>query len=350
MKQGVIEGNIRKRESLREIKDRLKQPLPAFLEEGEESVSPEPVNPVKKYCTELKEIDVLKQKHLTPPKPKGSLMFKLSNVLIILLLILAGFLLFVGGYIVSYINSAGPVVANSNAGEIFSTSWRKPKIIDAKPVSDFTPPPVYEQRQQILKENNILSNDLIAQGENRSRAATRHEVKRLANTELGKGEGIVRKIFGNTLGNIFNPFAKTVAQGAVGNALNQELPESGSGAAGGQAGAGQSAQGAAASAQSGQAEGSGQTATAAPAAQKALFALQLQTFPDSAQAFNYAEKLKANGYDAAYVVRGREGDNIVFTVRIGNFESFGDASSVRKVLNVPSQVVVASPNDDFVKF
>ena len=81
-----------------------------------------------------------------------------------------------------------------------------------------------------------------------------------------------------------------------------------------------------------------------------LFALELQTFIDSADAFQLLRTLREQGYSASYIVRATSGQDVVFKVRIGNFATYSDASKTSRLLEHPSRVVLATRYDEPLSF
>lgn len=274
-------------------------------------------------------------------------MFKFSNILIVFLLILSGFLFFAGGYIFNYMQSGSGVLPSVQRDTVISTDWRKPQIIGQSSMTEVTPQvSSYRERSQILTESKQASDSLLEKGKERSKEAAKREVKRLSNKAVRSVEMKVRETFGRTFASIFDPFVRTVAQGTVGSALNRTFPSQDPSKEVAGSSADLSPEGGVAASEYQDEQANRQLSQS----QKGLFALKIQSYLDSADAFRMERKLKKQGYDAAYVVRERKDEKILFTVRIGNFATFQDAVSLRKVLPIPSYVVVASLQDDFVRF
>ena len=219
-------------------------------------------------------------------------------------------------------------------------------------------------RREVIERNEALADRVYGDTDSRLNYATRQEAKRIVNNTTANIKSQGSSIFGESIGRIFSPVADTVVKGTMGAAVDGSLPvkdsvksamDAASGAATDAAGsAGDAVAGAAdaaGSAVEGAMGGGGDVAGGAGAGGSGapigdLFALELQTFYDSTDAFLFVRELKEKGYSAAYIVRANIGKNVVFKVRVGNFATYADASATRKLVGHPSRVVLASKLDD----
>jgi cell division septation protein DedD len=330
------------------------------------------------------------------PPAKGSGFLKFSTILIVLLFALSAGLFFAGGYLYSYSNPPqGSAISTSGfAVDQNKPDWRLGTVIDgSESVQEGSVPSSYLARRTYLERNEVLADRIHNSGEYQStlNKSTRNEAKRIASRTTSNIRSAVRRIFGSTISNIFNPLATTVVRGTVGSAIDTAIPDtsrkgkrpqttssqegqsdalgtvnsgpgrgdSTSSSKGGSSGSGGgtasgSTSSSSANASSGAAAGVEPDAHDGVSAPKdemgALFALELQTFYDSTNAFTFMRNLRENGYAASYIIRSRVGNNMVYKVRVGNFANYSDASQARKLIAHPSRVVLALQNDEHLKY
>lgn len=382
-----LDARIRKKESIQALKSAAGEALPSFLGSGEKSHLPEApnvqpdTNQLQKFRDQLLDIDRRKRQHLKIPQAKGSGLLKFSTILIVLLFALSAGLFFAGGYLYSYSNppqgssiSTSGFTINQNKPD-----WRLGTVIEgAESVQEERVPSSYLARRTYLERNEVLADRIHSDGKYQSalNKSTRNEAKRIASRTTSKIRSTVRKIFGNTVSNIFNPLATTVVQGTVGGAIDKTLPDASKkgrsvpatssnpsngdalGTVNGSSGSGFSPKESLVSEGGSTAHGSSVPAVEdahdglAPPKEEvgALFALELQTFFDSTNAFTFMRNLRENGYKASYIIRSRVGQNMVYKVRVGNFANYSDASNARKLIAHPCRVVLALQNDEHLKY
>lgn len=400
-----LDARIRKKESIQALKSAAGEALPAFLGSGETSHLPEVPNvppdtdQLQKFRDQLLDIDRKKRQHLEIPPAKGSGFLKFSTILIVLLFALSAGLFFAGGYLYSYSNPPqGSAISTSGfTVEQNKPDWRLGTVIEGtESVQEGSVPSSYLARRTYLERNEVLADRIYSDGKYQStlNKSTRNEAKRIASRTTSKIRSAVRKMFGTTVSNIFNPLATTVVRGTVGGAIDKTLPDNSKKGKGGVAnsnssdslgtvnsGPGRSSGssfssnksssaggGAAFSSNKGSSAGGG-AATQASSVETAsdvsdahdgvsapkeevgpLFALELQTFFDSTNAFTFMRNLRENGYAASYIIRSRVGQNMVYKVRVGNFANYSDASEARKLIAHPSRVVLALQNDEHLNY
>ena len=394
-----LDARIRKKESMQALKSAAGEALPAFLGSGDTSHLPEAPNvppdtdQLQKFRDQLLDIDRKKRQHLEIPPAKGSGFLKFSTILIVLLFALSAGLFFAGGYLYSYSNppQGSSISASGFTIDQKKPDWRLGTVIEgSESVQEGSVPNSYLARRTYLERNEVLADRIHSDGKYQStlNKSTRNEAKRIASRTTSKIRSAVRKMFGGTVSRIFNPLATTVVQGTVGGAINQTIPDtskkgkgaqvassnSGGGDAlgtvnsgpGRSSGSGLSSKGSSAggggSSASASSPGPANAASAAAASDAhdglappkeemgALFALELQTFFDSTNAFTFMRNLRENGYAASYIIRSRVGKNMVYKVRVGNFANYSDASEARKLIAHPSRVVLALQSDEHLKY
>lgn len=386
-----LDARIRKKESIQALKSASGEALPAFLGSGETSHLPEAPNvppdtdQLQKFRDQLLDIDRKKRQHLEIPPAKGSGFLKFSTILIVLLFALSAGLFFAGGYLYSYSNPPqGSAISTSGfTVEQNKPDWRLGTVIEGtESVQEGSVPSSYLARRTYLERNEVLADRIYSDGKYQStlNKSTRNEAKRFASSTTSKIRSAVRKMFGTTVSNIFNPLATTVVRGTVGGAIDKTLPDNSkkgkSGAANSNSsdslgtvnsGPGRSSGSSFSSNKSSSAGGGAATQASSvetasdvadahdgvPAPKEEvgpLFALELQTFFDSTNAFTFMRNLRENGYAASYIIRSRVGQNMVYKVRVGNFANYSDASEARKLIAHPSRVVLALQNDEHLNY
>lgn len=373
MTHALFEQRIRRRESIKALKNRTLPPLP----EGVHSPGALPIglqeevtdsSPVQAFKDELNQIEALKQQHLAKPKLKGGGFLKFSNFIVIFLFLLGSGLFFIGGYIYSYTNPMPGMSVTTVSTPPSNDGWGIPETYATIPVQSSQVPEGYMERKQYLEDQQSHVDSLVASGMNRSEAVLRSETNRFAANAATGLIARVRKVVGEGLGNVFAPLANTIIKGTVGTAVNKnstaanakDNPQSNSQTPG------ESSDSALTSSSSAQASAAQSTrdanaatgplltpssaaATSSPA-ENTLFALELRTFRDRTDAFMFMRNLKAQGYKTAYTVKSMQGGNIVFTVRVGNFSNYMDAAKNRKFLDIPSRVVIVLPHDELMRY
>ena len=392
-------ARIRKKESIQALKSAAGEALPSFLGSGETSHLPEAPNvppdtdQLQKFRDQLLDIDRKKRQHLEIPPAKGSGFLKFSTILIVLLFIFAAVLFFVGGYLYSYSNPPQGSAISTSGFTIDQNKpdWRLGTVVEgSESVQEGSVPSSYLARRTYLERNEVLVDRIHSDGKYQStlNKSTRNEAQRIASRTTSQIRSTVRQIFGTTVSNIFNPLATTVVKGTVGGIIDQTLPDQskkgrgtqvansnsgdrnalgtvngGPGHSGDYSFKGASVGGgsvANASSSGSTNASSGVVATdtrdahdelSAPKEEMgALFALELQTFFDSTNAFTFMRNLRENGYTASYIVRSMVGQNMVYKVRVGNFANYSDASEARKLIAHPSRVVLALQNDEHLNY
>ncbi len=384
MDQLGLGARVRRKESLSVLKQEAKEDKPEFIGYGEDSrlpedeSSPPDTNELQQFKDELLDIDRKKREHLQMPKPKGGGLLRWSTVLVVILFVISAGFFFLGGYLYSY--NSPPASANISASGTpppiqEKPDWRIGTVIESPAPVQASGAPVpksYMARREVIERNEALADKVYGDTDSRLNYAARQEAKRIVNSTTSNIKSKVRSFFGETVGRIFSPVADTVVKGTMGAAVDGSLPvtdsvksamdaASGSGGAPGAPGAdGGAAAGAGGAGGTGanaaggaMAPGSGAGAAAGTGAVGAsgspigdLFALELQTFYDSTDAFLFVRELKEKGYSATYIVRANIGKNVVFKVRVGNFATYADANATRKLIGHPSRVVLATRLDD----
>ena len=376
MDQLGLGAKIRRQESLSILKQK-DDAEPEFIGYGSESglpsdpETPPDTNALQRFKDELLDIDRKKREHLTLSAPKGGGLMRLSTLLVILLFAISGGLFFLGGYLYSF-NSppAGSGISTSPAQSLQSKpDWRIGTVIES-PAATQAAAPVpqsYMARRQIIERNEVLADRVYGDTESRVNYAARQEAKKIVSKTASDIKTSVRSVVGDTIGRVFNPIADTVVKGSLGEAIDGAMPvqksvddamqaAQGAASGGGAGSSGSASAGGVSGSAVGSTLGSG-SASAAPQAQSSaspmpggmvgdLFALELQTFYDTTDAFLFMRNLKEQGYSATYMVRSNVGRNVVFKVRIGNFATYADANATRKLLAHPSRVVLATKMDD----
>tara|TARA_R110002095_G_scaffold186404_1_gene163653 strand:+ start:1186 stop:2343 length:1158 start_codon:yes stop_codon:yes gene_type:complete len=380
-----LDARIRKKESIQALKGAAGEALPRFLGAGKESHLPEApevppdTDQLQKFRDQLLDIDRKKRQHLVIPPAKGSGFLKLSTILIILLFALSAALFFAGGYLYSYSNPPAGSALSASGFEVGQNKpdWRLGTVVEgATAAQEGNVPSPYLARRTYLERNEVLADRVHSDGQYQSRLnqSTRNEAKRIASKTTSKIRSTMHNMFGGTISRIFNPLATTVVQGTVGSAVNQALPVNAKKGEGTQAGTGGSntlgTVGNAGGTQNSQARASGPSGSSSSSAitgrgasnaeekgasaptgeMGALFALELQTFYDSTNAFMLMRNLRENGYAASYILRSRVGENMVYKVRVGNFANYADANEARKLIAHPSRVVLALRSDEHLKY
>ncbi|NCP62972.1 MAG: SPOR domain-containing protein [Alphaproteobacteria bacterium] len=397
-----LDARIRKKESIQALKRAAGEPLPAFLGSGETSHLPEApnvppdTNQLQKFRDQLLDIDRKKRQHLEIPPAKGSGFLKFSTILIVLLFALSAGLFFAGGYLYSYSNppQGSAISAAGFTVDQNKPDWRLGTVIEgSESVQEGSVPSSYLARRTYLERNEVLADRIYSDGKYQStlNTSTRNEAKRIASRTTSQIRSAVRRIFGETVSRIFNPLATTVVSGTVGSAIDKTLPDSSkkgsttqeTGAKSGgsdslgtlNSGFGRSSTGSSSNDSSANSSGGSTSNAASPGSAKAsstsittdtpdahdglsapteemgaLFALELQTFFDSTNAFAFMRQLREKGYTASYIIRSRVGQNMVYKVRVGNFATYSDAGEARKLIAHPSRVVLALQNDEHLKY
>ncbi len=351
--EGISLGaRIRRKESLAALKSSAAEDLPEFLGFGDTShlpgapdVPPD-TNQLQKFKDELLDIDRKKRQHLVISKPTGGGFLKFSTILVVLLFALSGVLFFAGGYLFSYSNPppGSAISASSAAVNQNKPDWRLGTVIEGRVAAkEASIPTTYMARRTYLERNEVLADKVYGETENRVQLAAQNEAKRMAFKTTNKIKSAVRGVVGDSIARIFNPLAESVVENTVGAAIEQGIPtkevtpgtEPGKAAGGEDAAGGASATG---------------TTTAPAGGVGELFALELQSFLDSTDAFMFMRDLKAKGYSATYIVRAHSGGNMIYKVRVGNFANYADASETRKLIGHPSRVVMATRSDDHLNY
>lgn len=366
MTQALLEQRIRRRESIKALQHREVRDIPGFMQERPPEEIDSGLDPVQAFTNELNHIESLKHQHLQQPKTKGGRLLRFSNLMILLLLVISGALFFVGGYIYSFINpvpgSSVSTMAPLPAQK--SDSWRFSMPISEAQTHEQHAAHGYNERRQYLDEQQNYIDRLVSQGHSRSQAVMHSEARRVASVASNNVSSRIRKVVGNTLGNIFQPFANTIIQGTVGSALDSQSPNSNAISPGAQASAtplpsSQTLDPTASQPAIVSTSPEGNTpktdsqvdhTLTGQSTPGTLFAVELKTFHDSTDAFLFMRNLKARGYSKAYVTRGLSGNTITFTVRIGNFTHYMDATNARKSLGISSRVVLATHHDDIMRY
>lgn len=385
-----LDARIRKKESIQALKSAAGEVLPDFLGSGETSHLPEsPEVPpdttqLQKFRDQLLDIDRKKRQHLVIPPAKGRGFLKLSTILIVLLFALSAGLFFAGGYLYSYSNppQGSAISANGFVVAQNKPDWRLGTVVEGSVAAqEENIPSPYLARRTYLERNEVLADRVYSDGKYQStlNQSTRNEAKRIASRTTSKIRSAVRNLFGGTVSRIFNPLATSVVRGTVGSAVDQALPVNAKKGREGQStnssnnnslgyavggGSVASAQGSSANTSGPAVKGAplpapttgakisgGVGETPAPTGEMgALFALELQSFLDSTNAFMFMRSLRENGYTASYLIRSRVGKNMVYKVRVGNFANYADANEARKLIAHPSRVVMALKSDDHLNY
>ena len=377
----AFDAIIRRREGLKELQKSIKKKKDAasFIGFGSSSHLPQAkgttpdTDELKKFHDELLDIDIKKRQQLVKPKLRGGGILRLSTVLIVFLLFLSGGLFFVGGYLFSDLNpppGSSITVTGGSSSSAFSQKgdWREGTVIEGQEAAiQESVPERYAARRTYIERNENLKDDIYTKSENRGRLAAKREAKRVASKTSKKIESTVRKMFGATVANIFNPFARKLVTGTVGGVVNQAIPikkaptsksfpkdvksgVAGAAVIGGTAPHEAGSTGGEMSAIAAEEGSSLEDSDTSGTFGGDLYALEIQSFADSTDAFMLMRKLKAKGYSGAYMVRERKAQHFVYKVRVGNFAAYKDAADTRKLIGYASRVVFAHQNDERVKF
>lgn len=374
------------------------------------AVAPD-TNQLEKFKAELLQIDRRKKEHLTVTGstggPKGGFLrsgfLNGSTILVVILFSVSGGLFFAGGYLFSYNRPpalSGLAATSSPVNEQEKPDWRLGTVVEGTMAAqDASITPAYMARREYLEQNETLAERVAGDSENRMKLAAQNEAKRIVTKTTNDIKYAVRGVVGQSISKVFNPLAESVVGNTVGAAIQQAIPakegppgtvpETVSGdqgakglmSVGGSAGVGPAQaqdqpqaqtqgqsqvqpqaqgqasasaaggaplQGAATSGVSGGVSTSPVAGSTGPMAD--LFALEVKSFVDSTEAYVFMNKLKENGYSATYIVRARAGSTIVYKVRVGNFANYADASQARQNVGYPCRVVLATPQDDPLRY
>lgn len=392
MAGGIWVGLMRRRESAHVLRrhrrsgrwedEALADSEPAPPQQSEEMAAQRAFNRVESLHDELLALEQRKRQHLAIPPSRTEHRMRLSTVFIVILLMLLAGLFFFGGYLFHVMNTSP--MATQPLSAAAQSSWQQTRT-DALPQQDTVEERVtdgasYLQRRAVIRESQPVTSDPYARTISRGRQAAQQEAQTVLSNTVQTISNSVRSVVGSHLGNIFAPIAQELVQGTVGRAIQQKPSNARSQvpAPAGMGAVGQpsTSQGALAgpavvpSTPAPQTQASGpqymapgtpaqatvdsdatapQPATAGPATQSqvseplpaASFAIDVGSFVEHGDAYSLLQNLQGRGYNNTYIIKILNGSTMTFHVRVGNFQSYGDAVQARVLLNMPARIVLA---------
>lgn len=402
MKQGFLTGAIRRQESINALKDRPQEPLPFFIQKAKKvTTAQEPQayspsqnsNVTKLSCLQgaVETLEQKKQEHLQIPSQtrRGGRM-RFSTFLVILLMLLMAVIFFFGGYLYSYMHPpGGGGIATASYLPNVAPSWRQQQEVvgGAGAVVEAPSGTSYLQRRALLQSNETTAELAFQSGKERSTIVAQQQARQVLNNTVQDITNSVRKVAGNRIANVFDPFARTVVGGTLGrvvaplpqgskartttaqpsqlapNAIPQQTqlavtqagvaPEMQSQVVPYKTAVGPIETFAPQEQLLGQVNQPSAAQTTVPSGQApvaplALFALELQTFLDGTEAYTLMNNLKSQGYSATYIVRSFDKGQLYFKVRVGDFASYSDANQARQVLAMPARIVLVGPEESIL--
>jgi cell division septation protein DedD len=268
----------------------------------------------------------------------------------------------------SYLVPPGGVNITATPSDIKAHSWREQgNVIQGSGSLEEAPSNVsYLERRSYLKDSDGRAQSVYESGKKRSEIAAQMQAKTALNQTVTSITDSVRKVVGPRLAAVFDPFARTVAKGTVGEIIDGSSD-------GGKSLPSENAQTTTAtsskdsstseSSKNGEAPsdiptdasqtGAGQAASAAskappPAPSHPFFALEVQHFSSATDAYSMMRDLHDQGYDATYIVREYQNGQQTFHVRVGDFKTYTDATNARSLLKQPARVVIVDPQEQRV--